>query len=161
MWGDEGKALEARIAAVVAGGGTKTWYTRVVMVGHSMGGTAALLCARLATQVIAFCPQVCVSTCPQLTREEQMLGEDDTLELLRMRLCRNVRDAHFSGCTVNVHIGTLAEDERQCAMLPPSSLPDCRKHRHPLASHDLPALLRASGELAPLLASAMTKEEEE
>lgn len=33
-------------------------YGRVVMVGDSMGATAALLFSRLATAVLAFCPQV-------------------------------------------------------------------------------------------------------
>ncbi len=33
-------------------------YNRVVFIGDSMGATAALLMAPLATTVLAFCPQV-------------------------------------------------------------------------------------------------------
>lgn len=34
-------------------------YSHVVMVGDSMGASAALMCSPLATAVLAFCPQVC------------------------------------------------------------------------------------------------------
>lgn len=34
-------------------------YKHVVMIGDSMGATAALLFAPLATKVMSFCPQVC------------------------------------------------------------------------------------------------------
>jgi hypothetical protein len=34
-------------------------YPRVLMIGDSMGATGALLFSRLATAVLAFCPQVC------------------------------------------------------------------------------------------------------
>lgn len=45
-------------------------YDMVVMIGDSMGATAALLFSPLATAVMAFCPQVrsmataCYTTCP-------------------------------------------------------------------------------------------------
>ncbi len=45
-------AYHARLEAAVAG------YGQVLMVGDSMGATAALLFSRLATAVLAFCPQV-------------------------------------------------------------------------------------------------------
>lgn len=35
-------------------------YKRVVMMGDSMGATAALLFSPLATKVMSFCPQVCL-----------------------------------------------------------------------------------------------------
>lgn len=34
-------------------------YQHVVMIGDSMGASAALLFAPLATNVLSFCPQVC------------------------------------------------------------------------------------------------------
>lgn len=52
--GDDGwEEYERRLRACVAG------YERVVMLGDSMGATAALLASPLATHVLAFCPQVC------------------------------------------------------------------------------------------------------
>jgi hypothetical protein len=51
--GDDGVTLyRARLEKVC-----KTYKT-VVMLGDSMGATAALLFAPLATSVLAFCPQV-------------------------------------------------------------------------------------------------------
>eukprot|EP01052_Picozoa_sp_SAG31_P001671 SAG31_NODE_56_length_29726_cov_41.443312_21_plen_405_part_00 len=165
LWGDEGKALESRIEAIIASergtadaNAPHTGYDRIVMIGHSMGATAALLCARMGTAVVAFCPQVDVATCPQLVREEQLWGEDDTLELLQARLCRNVRDAHNSGVRIDIHVGTLPEDVRQSALVSSSALPDHCKHSYPLESHDLPAWLQKTQELGPILASVINRD---
>lgn len=47
-----GSTYHSRLSEAAAG------YGRVLMVGDSMGATAALLFSRLATAVLAFCPQV-------------------------------------------------------------------------------------------------------
>jgi hypothetical protein len=47
-------------------------YDKVVMIGDSMGATAALLCSPHATSVLSFCPQVIVGR--QLRLERMLPG---------------------------------------------------------------------------------------
>lgn len=60
--GDDGwAAYESQLHRCMEG------YTRVVLLGDSMGGTAALLASPMATHVLAFCPQVATARVSTLT----------------------------------------------------------------------------------------------
>lgn len=70
----------SRLTAAVAG------YSSVLMIGDSMGATAALLFSRLATAVVAFTPQI------DLTRSSIRPGESTGWrDALRLKLFESVK----------------------------------------------------------------------
>ena len=87
-------------------------YSHVVMVGDSMGATAALMCADLATTVLAFCPQVDLSTASIRP------GEDGGWFLkLKERLLRVMEGLPLS-TSVTSFVGTWQHDLDQVNLIP-------------------------------------------
>ncbi|GFR49026.1 hypothetical protein Agub_g11048 [Astrephomene gubernaculifera] len=85
-------------------------YRRVLLLGDSMGATGALLCADLATAVMAFCPQV------DLTAASIRPGRPVAwLDCLRGRLLSAVR---ASRGRLEVLVGSWQHDLAQANMLP-------------------------------------------
>jgi Leucine-rich repeat (LRR) protein len=87
-------------------------YRRVVMVGDSMGATAALLFADLATTVLAFCPQVDLSTA-----SIRPGGSSDWFDRLKARLL-SVLEGLPSSTSVTSFVGTWQHDLDQVNLLP-------------------------------------------
>lgn len=84
-------------------------YHRVVLLGDSMGGTAALLFAGQATKVVAFCPQV------DLARSAiRPAGPAPWRAALQRRVEESV--AACRG-VVDVHVGTWEHDQEQVGRL--------------------------------------------
>ena len=101
---------EARLKAWLSG------YKIVILLGDSMGGSGALLFSHLATCVIAFVPQVCLSDDIHCRREDfsQSLREEFSATLLRnLDEARHRKDV----ATILVHRGGAAPDQAHTALL--------------------------------------------
>ncbi|KAG2486470.1 hypothetical protein HYH03_014917 [Edaphochlamys debaryana] len=97
----------SRLAAYTAA------YPRVLLLGDSMGATAALLFADLATAALAFCPQV------DLTAASIRPGRPPSwLEALRGRLLAAVRSSRAPPGRLQVLVGTWQHDLGQANLLP-------------------------------------------
>ena len=123
-------------------------YRRVVMLGDSMGGTGALLFADMATRVLAFCPQVDLSTAsirPAYNAE-------------RFRALRRDVEGALGRCAgrVDVHTGTWKHDEDQAAWV--AGLPGVTITRHPADTHRVALWLNRSEELLQMVRSCIVEE---
>ncbi|KAL6779913.1 hypothetical protein ACKKBG_A14280 [Auxenochlorella protothecoides x Auxenochlorella symbiontica] len=119
-------------------------YRQVVLLGDSMGGTAALLFAGQATKVVAFCPQV------DLARSAiRPAGPAPWRAALQRRVEESV--AACRG-VVDVHVGTWEHDQEQVQGLGTGSVV---VHVHPVNSHRLSAELARSGELEVIIAGSL------
>ncbi|CAK9235934.1 unnamed protein product [Sphagnum troendelagicum] len=89
-------------------------YKHVIMLGDSMGASAALLFSRLATSVLAFCPQVDLST------SSIRPGQDDAwLQAFQQEILQAVSASSAKIC---VHCGTWSHDIDQAKLLPASKV---------------------------------------
>ncbi|KIY96630.1 Leucine-rich repeat-containing protein 40 [Monoraphidium neglectum] len=132
----------SRLEAAVAG------YSRVVMVGDSMGATAALLFCRAATAVLAFSPQVDLRTASiRPSRPNEWL---DALQ-------QNLQDAvAASKARVRILTGTWQHDISQAALLKHHPNVVIKTYAHD--DHRLALALARTQKLAPLLQEAISNE---
>ena len=85
-------------------------YLHVIMIGDSMGATAALLFSQLATDVVAFCPQI------DLKASSIRCAHDDAwFDRLKERVLKNMSASSASIC---VHVGNWAHDINQVKDVP-------------------------------------------
>ena len=87
--------FEAEITRRVVDGG----YKHVLMMGDSMGGSAALLFSHLATRVLAFVPQCELEEYPMCSRRDFTAARRQGFSA---RLLASVR---ASSATISVHLG--------------------------------------------------------
>lgn len=104
-------------------------YRRVIMLGDSMGASAALMFSPLATAVIAFCPQVDLSTSsirPGHSYSWLKIFKDELLSAVSL-----------SSARIIVHSGTWSHDVNQAKLLPSDKvnlkIHDVNDHRLALA----------------------------
>ncbi|XP_024516937.1 uncharacterized protein LOC112341277 isoform X1 [Selaginella moellendorffii] len=122
-------------------------YKRVVMLGDSMGATAALRFSRLATSVLAFCPQV------DLESSSIRPGKDASwLEQYKQTLLDAVRE---SNADISVHCGSWSHDCAQARILPDTKV---TVKVHSVNTHRLAKELDSRGSLVPLIRSEIEKE---
>lgn len=115
-------------------------YKRVVMLGDSMGATAALMFSPLATAVLAFCPQV------DLERSAIRPGSSSAwFAALRQRLMANVK---ASDADIQVFTGTWEHDLGQARLLP---CEEVTLHVKQYDSHRLAYYLNAQEQLVPII----------
>ena len=115
-------------------------YARVVLLGDSMGASAALRFAPLATAVMAFCPQT------DLTSASIRPGESGEWQAeFGRQLLQSVRS---SSARMEVHCGNWEHDVEQARRV---EGPNCRLAIHPLEEHRLAKELDAQQLLVPLV----------
>lgn len=121
-------------------------YEHVILLGDSMGATAALMYAELADYVHAFCPQINLSTSSIRPAEEHEW--EDTL---RERVLKGV-----SACkgSILVHVGNWHHDIQQSNAIP-TSMEHARVKIYGVNSHRLAITLDKGGKLIPLLESTI------
>ncbi|KAG0555451.1 hypothetical protein KC19_12G170000 [Ceratodon purpureus] len=85
-------------------------YKQVIMLGDSMGASAALMFSPLATSVVAFCPQVDLSTSSIRPGHSQSWLQTFKEDLLRA--------VSLSSARISVHSGTWSHDVNQAKLLP-------------------------------------------
>ncbi|KAI8465784.1 MAG: hypothetical protein J3K34DRAFT_78350 [Monoraphidium minutum] len=123
-------------------------YERVLMVGDSMGATAALLFSKHATAVLSFCPQVDLRTAS--IRPGRPAAWLDAAEA-------NIHEALAStSARVQVLTGTWQHDLQQVSLLERHAC--CRLKAFSHDSHRLALALARGGKLAPLLQEAISNE---
>ena len=138
--GEEGafRQYESRLAAATSR------YSRVVFLGDSMGATAALLLAPLATAVHAFCPQV------DLASSSIRPGEGGPwFEGLKGRVLASVAAAARGRAALHVHVGNWRHDIEQVRLLPAGGGVATRVYS--VDSHRLALALDRQGRLLPLV----------
>lgn len=145
--GDAGcEMYRAKLSAVVSG------YDEVVMIGDSMGATAALLFSDLATIVHAFCPQVDLATAS--IRPGQ---PPEWLTKLKEKLLAATSTSQGS---ITVYSGTWQHDLDQAVMVEPQAT----LRVYDADTHRLALRLHSEGKLMPIIRdsvfSAMRKREE-
>jgi len=145
--GDGGEEMyRAKLATVAA------CYDEVVMIGDSMGATAALLFSDLATSVHAFCPQVDLATASIRPGQPPAW-----LAALKDRL---LAAAAASSADITVHSGTWQHDLDQAVMVEPHST----LRVYDVDSHRLALRLASQGKLLPIIRDsvfgAMRKKED-
>lgn len=125
-------------------------YEKVLLLGDSMGGTAALLFSGLATAVHAFTPQV--------NLEESSIRPGKPLEwhrALKQRIASEVAAASAAGADVHIHVGNWLHDLRQARVIP-------KDHAileiYDLDSHRLAYHLDVDNKLVPLIQRALKRE---
>ncbi|GBG71064.1 hypothetical protein CBR_g8363 [Chara braunii] len=122
-------------------------YRRVIMLGDSMGASAALMFSQLATAVMAFCPQV------DLTSASIRPSRSDAwFQSFRDNL---LSAASSSSASITVHCGDWSHDLNQAQMLPK---PQVQVVTHPINDHRLAKALNEQGRLVPLVAELIEKE---
>ena len=128
-------------------------YTRVLMIGSSMGGTAALVHSSLAHRVLAFGPKVALEAC-----------HGSFLPIRPRKACSHAVQAAAlgeTGCSISVHVGSgNLEDLLQAARLRVSSAcaqnAKAPSHRrcaiieHDTFHHNIPMYLEREGLLVSL-----------
>jgi Leucine-rich repeat (LRR) protein len=122
-------------------------YNHVVMIGDSMGATAALMFADQATCVHAFCPQVDLSVSSIRPAKDAAWAKS-----LQCRV-----NAGVNACRgkVTVHVGDWKHDIDQVNMLPQNKL---NVKVYGVTSHRLAISLDKSGKLLPMLRAAILHE---
>lgn len=122
-------------------------YNHVVMIGDSMGATAALMFADQATCVHAFCPQVDLSVSSIRPAKDATWAKS-----LQARV-----NAGVNACRgkVTVHVGDWKHDIDQVNMLPQNKL---NVKVYGVTSHRLAISLDKSGKLLPMLRAAILHE---
>jgi Phytanoyl-CoA dioxygenase (PhyH) len=131
-------------------------YARVLFLGDSMGGSAALRFSYLAHSVIAFTPQIDIVHYEAVTRA-------DFPKDRRQQLRAEILDAVFrasNAAHITIHYGSqCAEDVRQVQLLRDSS--SSREHldlvEHDYDDHILSLHLRKQGKLIDLVNDAIQK----
>ena len=122
---------------------TARHYAHVLAVGSSMGATACLQHARLATRAVAFAPRVDLS-----------LSHGSFVPPPTRAACLDAIHRALDGCApaaVTVHVGSGNHvDVAQVACLRPSA-PSLRVVGHDTFHHNVPQLLQQQGALVPLL----------
>lgn len=126
-------------------------YDKVLMMGDSMGATASLLFS-LATRVLAFCPQIELTTA-----SIRPACSTEWFDRLKSRLLHNVE--HNSQATIHVHVGNWKHDLDQVRDV------GKKKGRKGVGvkiwgvnSHRLAAVLDKREKLVPLVRSAVMEE---
>jgi hypothetical protein len=122
-------------------------YRGVVMIGDSMGATAALLFAGLATAVHAFCPQV------DLARSSIRPARGGAWQAALRR--RVELGAEACAGSVVAHVGNWKHDLDQVNALPAGAV---TARVYSVDSHRLAAALDRSGRLLPMLRAAIASE---
>ncbi|CAD7697524.1 unnamed protein product [Ostreobium quekettii] len=122
-------------------------YDHVVMIGDSMGASGALLFASLATSVLAFCPQVDLSSSsirPASGQEGWARFKDRVLEGVGQ-----------SSASVTVLSGSWEHDMEQVRQLPQEQINWKVFH---VDTHRLAIHLENAGRLVPLVLGALAEE---
>lgn len=119
-------------------------YDKCVMIGESMGASAALMFADLATSVLAFCPQVDLSL--SSIRPSSSQG---SWGQLRKRVLNGVAK---SDAELVVLSGTWDHDIKQVKQIDQSRI---QWKAYSVDSHRLALYLDMNGKLSPLVRSAM------
>jgi pimeloyl-ACP methyl ester carboxylesterase len=136
---------------------------RLVAVGHSAGGYAALMLGTLlgAERVVAFTPQAVIERTAlaqlgderwprTLDRLDELGGPDERYADLRAALARDRR----AGTRYDVHYDpAVAPDERHALLL--DGVPGLELHTHDFEGSNLIRSLRATGELERILDAAI------
>lgn len=119
-------------------------YDACVMIGESMGASAALMFSSLATTVLAFCPQV------DLSFSSIRPGVDyDSWEILRARVMDGVSQ---SEAEIRIMSGTWQHDIKQVQQLDQSKI---KWKAYDVDSHRLAVYLDLNQKLVPLVRSAL------
>lgn len=122
-------------------------YRRIVMLGDSMGASAALMFSPLATSVIAFCPQV------DLALSSIRPGRGSTwLDIFKKDLLNAVIS---SSAHITVHCGSWENDLYQARLLPDNKV-DLVTHN--VDDHRLAKELDAKGSLLRIVKSKIEQE---
>ena len=124
-------------------------YRRVLMLGDSMGATAALLFAGQATAVHAFCPQVDLSSC-----SIRPAAGAAAWAVLQRRVLEGLGACPGS---VTVHVGNWKHDLDQVNVLPQDA-PNLQVKIYSVDSHRLALALDRTGRLLTTLRSAILNE---
>ncbi|CAI5483698.1 unnamed protein product, partial [Closterium sp. Yama58-4] len=147
----DGAYYQREIAAAVEG------YDRVVMIGDSMGASAALMFSEFGSSVLAFCPQVdLISASIRPGRDSAWLSSFTKNLLSSMESCSGM----LQGATcsrspyVHVHCGNWSHDVSQARLV--EHLPQVEVTIHPVDSHRLAKDLDTNGRLVPLVKAALT-----
>lgn len=122
-------------------------YERVLMLGDSMGASAALLFSEMATSVLAFCPQVDLVTSairPGMGLPWQRAFGGQLREAVKQ-----------TGAKVRVHCGSWGHDTEQARLL---ESPKVGVQVHPVDSHRLAVELDGNGELERIVLEAVEGE---
>ena len=123
-------------------------FGRVLLLGDSMGASAALRFSDLATGVLAFCPQVDLASAP--IRPGGSAEELRAFEgAMRAALAR-------SKAALRVHTGSWEGDMAQVDRL--GALPRLEVTAHPVDGHRVTARLNAEDELLGILRRAVEAE---
>lgn len=122
-------------------------YKHVVMMGDSMGATAALMFAGQATCVHAFCPQVDLSLSSIRPAKDAAWAK-----ALQGRINAGV---DTSQGRITVHVGDWKHDIDQVNMLPQNKI---NVKVYGVTSHRLAISLDKSGKLLPMLQAAILQE---
>jgi hypothetical protein len=122
-------------------------YRHVIMMGDSMGATAALMLADQATSVHAFCPQVDLSGSSIRPGKRAGWGA-----ALKHRVLSGVEACDGK---VTVHVGNWKHDLDQVNLLPQNST---HVQIYSIDSHRLAAALDRAGKLLPMLRAAISNE---
>ena len=137
---------------------------KVLMVGNSMGGYAALLFGNLlgATEVLAFSPQTFLSRRRRVVHYDrrwsrQMAAVHSAPLIAPAYLDLGPFFRHYSGSTVfHVHYGTKSRhDQAHARQL--RHCPSVVLHAYPYEGHELVKSLRKSGELEAILREAVRR----
>lgn len=118
----------------------------VIMIGDSMGATAALMFSGMASSVHAFCPQVDLNT-----SSIRPARESPWFESLEARVLAGV---HSCQGRITVHVGNWTHDVSQINKLPRKS-ENLGVKLYSINSHRLAIALDRSGELLPLIRGAI------
>ncbi|EOD05436.1 Hypothetical protein EMIHUDRAFT_448659 [Emiliania huxleyi CCMP1516] len=119
-------------------------YARVLLVGSSMGGTAALLHAHLGHRAVSFGPRVDLD----LTHGAHVPAEPRRACTARVRHALAVM--HARGGRAAVHVGAgNAVDMMQARLV--AHAPGLALHEHDTFHHNVPMFLEREGLLVPLL----------
>lgn len=149
------------VAARVAGIAREADATRVVFVGASAGGFAAILAGVLAgaDEIHAFCPQ----TDLRLLRRWASKDFRWSTALLRRRWSSRAKEPHDDlraflrarrhDSRIHLHVGRLDLDERAVRRL--SGLPGVHVVHHEVPGHAIARVLRAEGTLEKIVTSAL------
>ena len=127
-----------------------TQYSKVLMLGDSMGGSAALMFSPLASRVVSFVPQV------ELLGYSQATREDLTAERCRAFQTRLLQSVADTAATVTVHIGADEEDSRHAGMLSTGETGRVQIVVHPeCPDHHLSGRLKTAGRLVEIVRSEL------
>ena len=137
---DNGSWWDAKLEKLCAG------YGRVLMLGESMGATAALRFARHATKaVVALVPQINLQDFDYSGRSDFTTKRKEQLRRSIFVACRETM------ARVTVHVGTDPADLLQLQYLPTDGAGNVRIIRHAFVGHALGSGLKESGLLQKIV----------